>query len=102
MLDKAAGFGYKKIGFILDRGYFSKANIRAMDKYGYSFVIMVKGMHDLVSSLVMEHKGTFENKWVKHIDEYDVYGTTVKKRMYETDAKERYIHIYHSITKVSV
>ena len=99
MLDKAAGFGYKKIGFILDRGYFSKANIRAMDKYGYSFVIMVKGMHDLVSSLVMEHKGTFENKWVKHIDEYDVYGTTVKKRMYETDAKERYIHIYHSITK---
>jgi hypothetical protein len=24
MLDKAAGYGYKKIGFILDRGYFSR------------------------------------------------------------------------------
>ena len=23
MLDKASGYGYKKIGFILDRGYFS-------------------------------------------------------------------------------
>ena len=99
MLDKAAGYGYKKVGFILDRGYFSKANIKAMDKYGYSFVIMVKGMYDLVSSLVLEKKGTFENKWAMHIDEYDLYGTTVKRKMYETDAKERYIHIYHSINK---
>lgn len=101
MLDKAAGYGYKKVGFILDRGYFSKGNIKAMDKYGYSFVIMVKGMYDLVNSLVMEKKGTFENKWAKHIDEYDLYGITVKKKMYETDSKERYFHIYHSINKES-
>lgn len=101
MLDKAAGYGYKKIGFILDRGYFSRSNIKAMDKYGYSFVIMVKGMGDFVSSLVLEQKGTFENKWAKHIDEYDVYGTTVKRRLYESDEKERWIHIYHSIGKES-
>ena len=42
MLDKAFGYGYKKIGFILDRGYFSCENIQYMDKCGYSFVIMVK------------------------------------------------------------
>lgn len=101
MLDKAAGYGYKKVGFILDRGYFSKSNIKAMDKHGYSFVIMVKGMYDLVNSLVLENKGTFENKWARHIDEYDVYGTTVKRKLYETDEKERYIHIYHSINKES-
>lgn len=101
MLDKAAGYGYKKIGFILDRGYFSRSNIRAMDKHGYSFVIMVKGMYDLVNSLVLEQKGSFENKWVKHIDEYDVYGTTVKRKLYETDEKDRYFHIYHSISKES-
>ena len=101
MPDKAAGYGYKKIGFILDRGYFSRTNIRAMDKHGYSFVIMVKGMQELVNELVLKHKGTFENKWMKHIEEYDVYGTTVKRRMYETDEKERYIHIYHSINKES-
>ena len=101
MLDKAAGYGYKKIGFILDRGYFSRANIRAMDKHGYSFAIMAKGMRELVNELVLKHKGTFENKWMKHIEEYDVYGTTVKRRMYETDEKERYIHIYHSINKES-
>ena len=35
MLDKAKGYGYKNCGFILDRGYFSKANIRFMDKNGF-------------------------------------------------------------------
>ena len=99
MLDKAAGYGYKRIGFILDRGYFSQSNIKAMDKHGYSFVIMVKGMNDLVNSLVLEKKDTFENKWSNHIDEYDVYGITIKKKLYETDSKDRYIHIYHSIQK---
>lgn len=96
MLDKAAGYGYKKIGFILDRGYFSSGNIRRLDEYGYSFVIMVKGMSSLVNSLILEKKGTFENKWAKHIDEFDVYGTTIKRKLYETDEKERYFHLYHS------
>lgn len=62
---------------------------------------MVKGMYDLVNRLILEHKGTFENKWAKHIEENDVYGTTVKRKMYVTDEKERYIHIYHSISKES-
>ena len=101
MTDKASGFGYKNIGFILDRGYFSRSDIRELDKHGYSFVIMVKGMYDLVSSLVLEQKGTFENKWARHIDEYDVYGTTVRRKMFETDEKDRYFHIYHSIAMES-
>ena len=48
MLDKASGYGYKKIGFILDRGYFSCENIQYMDKCGYSFVIMVKGIRSAI------------------------------------------------------
>lgn len=99
MLDKADGYGYKKIGFILDRGYFSSRNIKCMDEYGYSFVIMVKGMNALVDSLILERKGTFENKWSKHIDEFDVYGTTIKRKLYESDEKERYFHLFHSSTK---
>ncbi len=42
MLDKAMAYGYKNAGFILDRGYFSRENIKYMDKCGYDFVIMVK------------------------------------------------------------
>ena len=101
MLDKAFGYGYKKIGFILDRGYFSSENIQYMDKCGYSFVIMVKGMASLVNELVLQHKGTFESKRVNNIYEYGVYGKTVKHRLYAGDKKERYFHLYHSISKES-
>ena len=99
MLSKAEGYGYKKVGFILDRGYFSKQNIEHMDRCGYSFVIMVKGMQDLVSSLILENKGSFENKRSCDMDGYGVYGKTVKRRLYESDTRERYFHIYHSISK---
>ena len=101
MLDKAFGYGYKKIGFILDRGYFSCENIQYMDKCGYSFVIMVMGMASLVNELVLEHKGTFESKRVNNIYEYGVYGKTVKHRLYAGDKNERYFHLYHSISKES-
>lgn len=99
MISKASGYGYKKVGFILDRGYFSKQNLDHMDKNGYSFVIMVKGMADLVSSLILENKGSFENKRVCDMDGFGVYGKTVKRMLYATDQKERYFHIYHSIGK---
>ena len=101
MLDKAFGYGYKKIGFILDRGYFSCENIQYMDKCGYSFVIMVRGMASLVNELVLEHKGTFESKRVNNIYEYGVYGKTVMHRLYAGDKNERYFHLYHSISKES-
>ena len=101
MLDKASGYGYKKIGFILDRGYFSCENIQYMDKCGYSFVIMVKGMSALVNELILENKGTFENKRINNIYEYGVYGKTIRHRLYASDKKERYFHLYHSISKES-
>ena len=101
MLDKASGYGYKKIGFILDRGYFSCENIQYMDKYGYSFVIMVKGMSALVNELILENKGTFENKRINNIYEYGVYGKTIRHKLYASDKKERYFHLYHSISKES-
>ncbi len=101
MIDKAKGYGYKKIGFILDRGYFSKSNIEYMDECGYSFIIMVKGMASFVNQLILENKGTFERKRIYNISEYRVYGMTVKKKLYVTDEKDRYFHIYHSSSKES-
>ena len=99
MLGKAKGYGYKNIGFILDRGYFSKGNIRKMDEYGYSFVIMIKGMAKLVNRLVLENKGKFEEERRYSIRKHHVYGITVKDRLYPDDEKDRYFHIYHSTGK---
>lgn len=46
--ERTKGFGYKKIGFVLDRGYFSKDNISYMEENGFSFIMMLKGKADLV------------------------------------------------------
>ena len=94
-LEKAKGYGYQHVGFILDRGYFSKENIRYMDDNGYDFAIMVKGMRRLVSELILEAKGSFEDDRENSIRSYKVSGTTIKRRLYADDKRERYIHIFY-------
>jgi len=99
MLEKAQGYGYRHIGFILDRGYFSKENIRYMDRCGYDFVIMVKGMASLVRNLILENKGKFENRRECNIREYKTYGMTVERQLYVTDEENRYFHLFYSSQK---
>jgi hypothetical protein len=101
MLDKAHGYGYKKVGFILDRGYFSKENIQYMDRCGYDFVIMVKGMNSFVSSLILENRGKFENIRQYGIRRYKSFGITIQKKLYPSDEEERYFHIYFSDARMS-
>lgn len=99
MVDKVIEYGYKKIGFILDRGYFSKENIRYIDENGYTFIIMCKGCKALVSSLVLQKCGTFETKRESAIRAYKVYGITIAAKLYEDDTEERYFHIYYNPSK---
>ena len=66
-----------------------------MDDNGYDFVIMVKGMKSLVSDLILEVQGQFENDRRKSIRAYKVSGITIKRKLYATDKKERYFHIYY-------
>jgi transposase len=99
MLEKAKGYGYKRIGFILDRGYFSKENIHYMDKCGYDFVIMAKGMKQFVSELILENKGSFEENRSSGIREYKANGMTVKRTLFSSDEKDRYFHLYYSSRK---
>lgn len=96
MIDKAQGYGYRNIGFILDRGYFSKKNLSYMEQNGYSFLIMVKGMKDFIRGIIEENQGSFENCRGKYVERYDVYGTTVKRFLCEGDTKKRNFHIYYS------
>jgi len=96
MVDKVIEYGYRKIGFILDRGYFSRENIRYIDSNGYSFIIMVRGCKSLVSSLVLENRNTFETRRECAIRAYRVYGITRMARLCEDDDRERYFHIYYN------
>ena len=101
MLNKAASYGYKNAGFILDRGYFSRENIRYMDHLGYDFVIMVKGMKSFVNEKIREVQGCFEEKRKYTIRRYQLNGTTVKTKVFYSDEKDRYLHIYYSYSKAA-
>lgn len=101
MVDKVLEYGYKKLGFILDRGYFSKENIQYIDANNYTFIIMCKGCKTLVSSMVLEKRGTFETKRDAAIRAYKVYGITTAARLYEDDAADRWFHIYYNPSKQS-
>lgn len=101
MVEKVKGYGYKNIGFILDRGYFSKDNLRFMDSNGFSFIIMVKGCKEFISGQIRKQKGTFESNWGNQISEFGVYGKTVHTFVYAADTRKRYVHIYYNAAKAA-
>lgn len=101
-VDKASGYGYRNIGFILDRGYFSRGNLRYLDGKGMSFVVMAKGSAKFINGFVQKLRGTFETDRTKRIAKYHVYGKTMKAKLFEDDEKERYVHVYYNDLKAAV
>lgn len=101
MISKAEGYGYHNIGFILDRGYFSKGNLRHLDEKGYAFIIMAKGRAAFINGFVKQVMGEFENDRKTWINRYHVYGKTIKTRLFNTDEKDRYIHVYFNRSKAA-
>lgn len=99
MVDKVEEYGYKNVGFILDRGYFGKENIQYMQDKKYEFIIMVKGCRPLVSSLIGRIRGNFETKRDCSIRLYRVYGTTILEKLYPEDKKDQYFHIFYNPSK---
>ena len=101
MIAKAKGYGYHNIGFILDRGYFSKENLKFMDENGFAFIIMVKGIKNFIHDQIRQQKGSFENDWGNQIAEFGVYGKTVHTFVYASDTRKRYVHMYYSASKAA-
>ena len=96
MVDKVIDYGYEKIGFILDRGYFSKENIQYIDRNGYTFIIMCKGRKGPVSSLVLEVQGSFETNRSDLIRALQGIRNHCEIPSFEDDTRDRYFHIYYS------
>ena len=57
-----------------------------MDQMGYGFLIMVKGMKNFIREIILENMGSFENKRSRYNDRFDVYGTTIERRLFGGDA----------------
>lgn len=101
MIDKVSAYHYRSIGFIIDRGYFSKSNIEYMDEQGYPFLLMVKGCKPLVSTLIEECLGTFEAVRACHVSGSSVYGITIERELFPKDKKSRFFHLCYSPFKMS-
>ena len=101
MVEKLIEYGYENLGIIIDRGYFSRANIEMMDEKGIDFLLMMKGCKKLVSSMILEKRGTFETDRSCRISNSSIYGTTLKRPLFEGDTKERYLHLYYSPAKAA-
>lgn len=96
------GYGYRNVGFVLDRGYFSRGNLNYLDENGMPFVIMAKGNANFINGFVKEVQGTFEDDRKKRIGKYKVYGTTLRRNLFPTDDKNRYIHVFFNDLKAAV
>lgn len=101
MVEKLIEYDYKNIGIIIDRGYFSRANIELMDEKDIDFLLMMKGCKKLVSSMILEKRGTFETDRSCRIGSSSIYGTTFKRPLFAGDARERYFHLFHSPAKAA-
>ena len=98
MVEKAVSYGYRNIGFILDRGYFAKENLFFMDLHNYDFVIMAKGKVEFIRNLIEEAMGTFELEREFLIKKFQLQGTTIKKKIFENDKRDRprFVHVYYN------
>lgn len=98
-VDKALSYNYRNVGFILDRGYFSRTNIEYMDEHNFSFVMMVKGCKPLVTDLIDKNRGKFEDSFKHSIRPVGISGMTVQRKLFADDAKDRFFHLYFSPAK---
>lgn len=101
MVEKLIEYDYKNIGIIIDRGYFSRPNIELMDDKGIAFLLMMKGCKKLVSSMILEKRGTFETDRTCRIRNSNIYGTTLKRSLFDGDTRERYFHLFHNPMKAA-
>ena len=80
MVDRAKEYGYKNVGIILDRGYFSMGNIRYFDEMNYDFLMMVKNNSTVVADKIKDAHLPLLTKAKYYLPEHDVYGLTKKQK----------------------
>lgn len=88
-------YGCEDIGFILDRGYFSLGNIRYFEKNGYDYILMTKGNALFIREAIEECIGLLKSGYHCFVSEYELYGKTIKKNIFNME-NEQYIHIYYN------
>jgi len=111
LLEDLKNLGLDKVKLVMDRGFYSEANINGLMKEHLKFLVAVKMSLKYVRSeldKVYEEFLTFEH----YNDDYELYSTTIsydwdytQVRPYKGDVLEEkrrvYIHLYHNIDRAT-
>lgn len=98
MLEEAKEFGYERLGVLMDRGYISEKNIKALRSKGYEYILMMKQNQKICQEIIEEYGAAVQSLEGYYIGEHGVYGTTVKKQLY---GQETNIHVYYDDIRAS-
>ena len=98
LIDQMHTFGYRNVGLLFDRGYFSESNVRELDSLGYDFMMMLRENQVFVRELIKEHAASIKDHSNTYLGGMEVYGLTVSRQLY---GKERFFHIYYDEVKAS-
>lgn len=95
MVNRAKMYGCKDIGFILDRRYFSIDNIKYFERNDYDYVLMTKRNAVFIREATEECMDLLKDEYRYYLSEYELYGKTIVKNLFNTDNKQ-YIHVYYN------
>ncbi|WP_270512266.1 transposase [Holdemanella biformis] len=98
MLEEAKEYGHEKLGVLMDRGYISEKNIKALRTKGYEYILMMKQNQRICQEITEEYGAAVQSLEGYYIGEHGVYGTTVKKQLY---GQETNIHVYYDDIRAS-
>ena len=95
MVERAEHYGCKGIGFVLDRGYFSLSNIRYFEEHEYAYILMTKGNAVFICEAAEECAAVLKNGYNCFLEEHELYGTTIEKKLFSSSDRKQYVHVYY-------
>lgn len=95
MIDTIQSMGYRDITVICDRGYISKDNLTEFDDAGIGFLLLLKAC-DATRDLVAKYGKKIRLHSEAYIEKHDLYGITVRHRLFGNSGPCRYLHIIWS------
>ena len=92
MVELIQSLGYKDVIAICDRGYISKDNIQAFDEAGIGFLMLLKSC-DATKKLIETYGKKIRLRSDMYMEEHDLYGMTVRHRLFGNTGPCRFLHI---------
>lgn len=85
MVERAKMYGCEKLGFILDRGYFSVDNIKYFERSDFDYILMTKGNALFIKDAIHECMAPLKGGYKCFLSEYELFSKTIEKNLFDTE-----------------